>query len=286
MINNNNQKTYSSLGVVQHYAELSTLQPAEATILKLLQAQLGNMKMLDIGVGGGRTTQHFSEVVSEYMGIDYSVNMIAACQKRFSDASDTTLFQVCDARDMSRFEDNSFDFILFSFNGIDYISHAERSQVFKEIQRIGKPGGYFYFSSHNLTAFEKEFDFKQQFSFNLIKTYINLVMSVLLHIFNFPITLKHLKNSAYLTLKDESHNFRLKTYYVRPQEQLNQLKSCFSDVKVYSWKSGLEVPPNEVDCHSDLWLYYLCVIKDKRDSPHPSPSPNGEGKRTLAPFSS
>ena len=52
MINNNNQKTYSSLGVVQHYAELSTLQHAEATILKLLQAQSGNMKMLDIGVGG------------------------------------------------------------------------------------------------------------------------------------------------------------------------------------------------------------------------------------------
>lgn len=261
MINDNNQRTYTSLGVVQHYAQLSALQPAEAIVLKLLQTQLGSMKMLDIGVGGGRTTQHFSEVVAEYTGIDYSTNMIAACQKRFSDASDTTLFQICDARDMSRFKDNSFDFILFSFNGIDYISHAERSQVFKEIQRIGKPGGYFCFSSHNLTAFEQEFDFKQQFSFNLLETYINLVMSALLHVFNFPITLKQLKISAFLILKDESHNFRLKTYYVRPQEQLNQLQSCFSDVKVYSWKSGLELTEDEINCHSDLWLYYLCVIK-------------------------
>lgn len=222
--------------------------------------------MLDIGVGGGRTTQHFSEVVAEYIGIDYSADMIAACQKRFSDASNTTLFQVCDARDMSRFEDDSFDFILFSFNGIDYISHAERSQVFKEIQRIGKPGGYFYFSSHNLTGFEQEFDFKQQVSFNPLKTYINLVMSALLHAFNFPITSKQLKNSAYLILRDESHSFRLKTYYVRPQEQFDQLKTHFSNVKTYSWKSGLEVPPNEVDCHPDLWLYYLCVIKDKTES--------------------
>jgi ubiquinone/menaquinone biosynthesis C-methylase UbiE len=265
IINDNNQKTYTSLGVVQHYVELNALQPAEATVLNLLQAQLGSMKMLDIGVGGGRTTQHFSEVVAEYMGIDYSANMIAACQKRFSATSDTTLFQVCDARDMSRFKDNSFDFILFSFNGIDYISHAERSLIFEEIQRIGKTHGYFYFSSHNLPAFEREFDFKQQFSFNLLRTYINLVMSALLHVFNFPTTLKQLKNSAYLILKDESHNFRLKTYYVRPQEQINQLKSCFSDVKVYSWKSGLEIPTDEVECHPDLWLYYLCVIKDKCD---------------------
>ena len=253
---------------MQHYVELSALQPAETTIFKLLQAQLGSMKMLDIGVGGGRTTQYFSEVVAEYIGIDYSTEMIEACQKRFSDASDTKLFQVCDARDMSKFKDNSFDFILFSFNGIDYISHAERSQVFKEIQRIGKPGGYFCFSSHNLTAFEQEFDFKQQFSFNPLKTYINLVMAALLHVFNFPITLKQLKKSAYLILKDESHNFRLKTYYIRPQEQINQLESHFSGVKVYSWKSGLELTEDEMHCHSDLWLYYLCVVKDNNGLTH------------------
>jgi ubiquinone/menaquinone biosynthesis C-methylase UbiE len=260
MINDNNQKTYTSSGVVQHYAQLSALQPAEATVLKLLQTQLGSMKMLDIGVGGGRTTQHFSKFAAEYMGIDYSANMIAACQKRFSASSDTTLFQVCDARDMSRFKDNSFDFILFSFNGIDYISHAERLQVFKEIQRVGKSGGYFYFSSHNLTGFEQEFDFKQQISFNLLKTYINLVMSALLHIFNFPTTLKQLKISAYSILKDESHNFRLKTYYIRPQEQIDQLRSHFSNVKVYSWKNGLEITGDEMHRHSDMWLYYLGVI--------------------------
>lgn len=217
--------------------------------------------MLDIGVGGGRTTQHFSEKVAEYIGIDYSAKMIAACQKRFSEASDTTLFQVCDARDMSQFKDNSFDFILFSFNGIDYISHAERLQVLEEIQRVGKPGGYFFFSTHNLAAFEQEFDFNQQFSFNLLKTYINLMMSALLHVFNFPITLKQLKISAYSILKDESHHFRLKTYYVRPQEQLNQLKQHFSNVKIYSWKNGLEITAAEMHGHSDMWLYYLCLIK-------------------------
>jgi len=268
MINDNNQKTYTSLDVVQHYSQLSALQPAEITVLKRLQAQLGSMKMLDIGVGGGRTTQHFSKVTAEYIGIDYSANMIAACQNRFSSSCDKTQFRVCDVREMSQFKDNSFDFILFSFNGIDYISHAERLQVFKEIQRVGKSGGYFYFSSHNLSGFEQAFDFKQQFSLNPLKTYVNVVMSALLHVFNFPTTLKQLKISTHAILKDESHNFRLKTYYVRPQEQIDQLKSHFSDVKVYSWKSGLEITGDEMHCHTDLWLYYLCVIKGSHSLTH------------------
>jgi ubiquinone/menaquinone biosynthesis C-methylase UbiE len=252
-----NQKAYTSLGIVQHYTELSALQPAEISILKLLQPQLCSMKMLDIGVGGGRTTQHFAEATAEYRGIDYSAEMIAACQKRFPEAT----FQVCDVRDMSRFEDDSFDFILFSFNGIDYISHADRLKAFAEIQRVGKPGGYFCFSSHNLNGFEQQFDYGQQFSFNPLKTYVNLVMSAFLHVFNFPMTLKKLQRSPYSILKDESHNFRLNTYYIRPQEQLNQLERHFKDTKIYSWKSGSELTKNDIHDHPDLWLYYLCVIR-------------------------
>jgi ubiquinone/menaquinone biosynthesis C-methylase UbiE len=260
MIVDRNQQTYTSLGVVKYYAQLMALQPAEANVLKLLQSQLGSMKMLDIGVGGGRTTQHFANLVAEYIGIDYSQNMITSCQKRFSVVANQTRFQVCDARDLSRFADNYFDFILFSFNGIDYISDADRLRVFEEVKRVGKPGGYFYFSSHNLAGFEREFDFKQQFSFNLLKTYVNLIMFAFLHLFNFPIALKQLKNSAYLILKDESHNFRLNTYYVRPQAQIDRLEPYFNDVKVYSWQNGLELIGDELHHHPDMWLYYLCVI--------------------------
>jgi ubiquinone/menaquinone biosynthesis C-methylase UbiE len=257
MLDDPNQKTYTSLDIVQHYAELSALQPAEISVLKLLQPQLCRMKMLDIGVGGGRTTQHFVEATAEYIGIDYSAEMIAVCQKRFPEAT----FQVCDVRDMSRFEDNSFDFILFSFNGIDYISHADRLKAFTEIQRVGKPGGYFCFSSHNLNGFEQQFDFRRQFSLNPLKTYVNLVMAAFLHLFNLPLTLKELRRSSYFILKDESHNFRLNTYYIRPQEQLNQLSMHFRDTKIYSWKSGLEVTTEDKHNCSDMWLYYLCIIR-------------------------
>jgi ubiquinone/menaquinone biosynthesis C-methylase UbiE len=255
-----NQMTYAAPGIVHHYAQLKALQPAEKILLDLLQHSLPRLKMLDIGIGGGRTTQHFYQSVAEYVGIDYSPEMIAACKKRFP-ASAATLFQVCDARDMSRFEENAFDVILFSFNGIDYVSPTDRLRIFQEIRRVGKPGAYFCFSSHNLQGLERAFDIRTQFSFNPVTTYANLVMWGFLRILNLPTTLFQLKALSYIVARDESHNFRLETYYVRPEAQLHQLAPNFSNIKVYSWKNDLElVSEHDRRSNVDMWLYYLCLI--------------------------
>ncbi|XGV95558.1 MAG: class I SAM-dependent methyltransferase [Leptolyngbya sp. BL-A-14] len=261
MVGDRNQDTYAAAHIVRHYAQLGALQPAEKTVLDLLRDRLPGMNMLDIGVGGGRTTKHFAAIVADYTGIDYSDVMIAACKKRFAGASPTVQFAVCDARDLSRFKDNSFDLILFSFNGIDYMSHADRLQVFQEVRRVGKPGSYFFFSSHNLLGFEHAFSVRKQFSRNPFKTYVNLVMLAVLRCFNPSMTLQQLNASAYVVVRDESHNFRLQTYYVRPQEQLSQLEPGFSKITIYSWKSGLNLRDTcELLANEDLWLYYLCVI--------------------------
>ncbi len=256
-----NQKIYKSAGIVRHYAHLQQLQPAEATILAQLKSQFPLMAMLDIGVGAGRTTQHFADLVATYVGIDYSAAMIAACEQRFPRSAKTVNFQVGDARDLGEFADNSYDFILFSYNGIDSVSHADRLAIFRSVQRIGRPGSYFCFSSHNLAAFEHDFDWRRQLSFNPGKTYVNLVMSGILHLFNFPIGLTHLKSVSHAILKDESHNFRLKHYYIRPAAQIEQLQSYFDDVQVYSWRTGNELTnATEMKDCTDLWLYYLCRI--------------------------
>lgn len=257
-----NYQAYMTRGIVQHYAQLCLLQPAEQSILDLLRDELAYMKMLDIGIGGGRTSQHFSKVVQEYIGIDYSHEMITACQKRFPSLAQSGVFAVGDARNMSQFTDDSFDFILFSFNGIDVISHQDRLQVFKEVSRVGKSGGYFCFSSHNLQGLEREFNWQNHISLNPVKTYINLVMLALLRFFNRSISPQKIKDSTHEIIQDESHNFRLKQYYIRPQEQLNQLEAGFENIKIYSWKSGLELTTQQdLDTNVDMWLYYLCRIK-------------------------
>jgi ubiquinone/menaquinone biosynthesis C-methylase UbiE len=253
-----NKETYISSNIVRHYAQLNLLQPAEQTILNIFQDRLSAMKMLDIGIGGGRTTQHFAPLAQEYIGIDYSPEMISASQQRFPNISSS--IQIGDARDMSQFADDSFDFILFSFNGIDYVSHSDRLQILQEIHRVGKSGSYFFFSTHNLQAMIKEFNLKSKLSLNPLKTYENLMMLGLMKLFNFDISGDRLKTSDYLVIKDESHNFRLQTYYIHPPAQIKQLSNLFNKIEIYSWQSGLKI--SELDgssITSDLWLYYLCI---------------------------
>ena len=115
LMSDKNKKTYSRSNIARYYKQLSMLQPAEKTILELFQDRLPNMKMLDIGIGGGRTTQHFGTVTAEYTGIDYSTEMIAACQQKFANSPQPMSLKpmslkVVDARDMSQFGDNYFDF--------------------------------------------------------------------------------------------------------------------------------------------------------------------------------
>jgi ubiquinone/menaquinone biosynthesis C-methylase UbiE len=257
---NQNIKTYAKASIVWHYQQLNALQPAEQILIKHLSPAC---KMLDIGVGAGRTTKHFYPLTAEYLGIDNSVEMIEACRKRFPHLLEKT-FQVGDAREMSCFADNLFDVIMFSFNGIDYVSHDDRLRILAEVHRVGKPGAMFCFSSHNLQGFEKLIDLKSQWSFNPITTYTNLVMLGLLRVLNPTLNSKALKRLSHAIIKDESHNFRLNTYYIRPQEQIAQLERKFSNIQVHSWQNTQElVSEAERSINTDMWLYYFCTINPK-----------------------
>src|SRR5256885_10034140 len=52
------KETYSKDDVVAYYAKYDELQKPEESILRHLGPGLWAMRMLDVGVGGGRITQH------------------------------------------------------------------------------------------------------------------------------------------------------------------------------------------------------------------------------------
>jgi len=139
-----NLEKYNDSDIVAHYAKMSGLQPCEVAIFgRWLKP---GMAILDIGVGGGRTTPALTEIAGRYVGIDYSQAMVEACKKRFPSLE----FRHCDARELSQFGDDEFDAVVFSFNGIDVITDdAGRARCLKEIARVLKPGGIYVFSSHN-----------------------------------------------------------------------------------------------------------------------------------------
>jgi len=134
---------YQSPSVVSEYARQSELQPAEQELFaKHLRR---DMSILDIGVGGGRTTPYLAGLTDRYVGIDYSEAMVDACRSRFPDQR----FEWGDASDLTRFADGSFDAVIFSFNGIDTLGADGRSRCLSEIARVLTDGGVFIFSSHN-----------------------------------------------------------------------------------------------------------------------------------------
>lgn len=142
-----NLRIYSDKAVVDYYRAQSDLFPSEAYLVERHFPDHG--RILDVGVGGGRTSAPLAARASRYVGIDYSGAMVEACRTRFPELE----FHEANAVDLSRFEDGSFDAVMFAFNGIDYITlDAHRAACLREIARVLAPGGVFVFSSHNARA--------------------------------------------------------------------------------------------------------------------------------------
>ncbi|WP_394846974.1 class I SAM-dependent methyltransferase [Pendulispora brunnea] len=153
-MNQAHRRIYAERRVARPRARAATLQPAETTILERLHVELPGMTMLDLGVGGGRTTEHFAPRVKRYIALDGSPATLRAWCKRF--AGTPYEFLLGDARTLP-FHDDTFDLVLFSRNGIDDVDHDDRGRVLREVRRVARHGGTFVFSTHNL---ERVFDFR------------------------------------------------------------------------------------------------------------------------------
>jgi SAM-dependent methyltransferase len=139
-----NLPVYNKSEVAEHYASLDYLSPCEKTLFDEFLKQ--GDAILDLGVGGGRTTSHLSRLASRYVGVDYAAKMVAACQQKFP----LLEFLVADATNLAQLGDGSFDSVVMAFNGIDYLVPGEaRRRCLAEIHRVLTDDGVLIFSSHN-----------------------------------------------------------------------------------------------------------------------------------------
>ena len=139
---------YSTPKVVADYTDLTGLTPAEEFLFNRYLHQ--GMRILDVGVGCGRTTPFLSSLATGYTGMDLSEPMIDICRSRFPDHK----FLVLDASERWQFADAlSLDAVVFSYNGIDDLQpDAKRWAFLKECSRTLVPGGVLIFSVHNPLA--------------------------------------------------------------------------------------------------------------------------------------
>jgi ubiquinone/menaquinone biosynthesis C-methylase UbiE len=262
---------YDTETISRDYASRDYLEPAERTVLEILRPKMHEWEMLDMGVGGGRTTKYFAPLVKNYTGADYATSMIDVCLEKHGN---DYFFLTCDARNMKELPDNSYDFVLFSYNGIDSFQHRERKASLKEIRRVLKPDGYFCFSSHNLDwerltdlfslkyrieslAIDPGIGILERFRKNVRSAWKIFRLSCLNGSFYMSKYILKLRRKKRGHIYDDSLNGKAKVYYISRDEQIRQLKETgFKDIRTIS-RGGL-ITENSTLLNKGGWIYYLC----------------------------
>ena len=125
-----NRPVYARAATVAAYASAAGFcDEGERLLFEQYKHELRGKRILDLGVGGGRTIPLLMPLASSYVALDYVPEMVGAAQRRFPSVD----IQVGDGRDLSRFADASFDAVVFSFNGLDCLSHYDRPRALQEV---------------------------------------------------------------------------------------------------------------------------------------------------------
>lgn len=128
-----NQAVFDDPKVIRGYAAADGwVDDGERAMILHAAARGRNGRVLDIGVGGGRTTGLLRLLTDDYVGVDYSPRMVAACRARFPGVD----IRLGDARDLHEFPDASVDLVVMTFNALDAVGHEDRARVLAELARV------------------------------------------------------------------------------------------------------------------------------------------------------
>lgn len=243
---------------LQTYAT-SQLQPAERVLLEVLRNKWHQTRLLDLGVGAGRTTWFFAPLVDYYLGVDVVPEMIDYCRKTFESTS-RQQFVVADAEDLSAYADSSFGAVHFSFNGIDHLSAQGREKALKEIQRVLQPGGVFFFSSHSLTVFPHHPQIALR-GRNPLQWFTQARKRKALQRFyaknNAVTSTDTVKQRGWAILPDFAHRGDMEVFCCHPKAQVKQLRSLGFTVDEVFTNLGAKVTDLE-NPEVSWWYHYLC----------------------------
>ena len=120
-------------------------------LLKQYGSDLHQVRLLDIGSGGGLLTEEFASLGCQVTGIDTSSKSIAAAQAHAARSALSIDYRVGSGTSLP-FESQSFDAV----SCCDVLEHIrDWRQVIAEVARVLAPGGLFFFDTINRTLKSK-----------------------------------------------------------------------------------------------------------------------------------
>jgi ubiquinone/menaquinone biosynthesis C-methylase UbiE len=250
-----NKQFYASEATAKWWAMKKFVLPEEQSLLRDYGEEIKGKNILDVGIGGGRTTQFLLSLGGNYIGIDYSSKMVEEAKILFPG----TRFELCDARNLSVFEDAQFDFVLFSFNGLDSLPHEGRMLILGEFHRVLKTGGLLAFTSHNRQrSVVKPWTLDQlHFSKHPFRMLRNLKQYIQ-GVFNWCQARKCLfEGTEYAIRLDSGNLFQAPLYYISKTDQVRQLEQNGFQMEAIYDGAGGRASPEVADTRSS-WLLYVC----------------------------
>ncbi len=235
---------------VDEYAYDGLTAPELAALASVADSSRGK-RILDLGVGAGRTVPALHALSEHYVGVDYVPEMVARCRDRFPNVR----FEVADARSLSAFADRSFDLIVFACNGISMVAHEGRLAILKEVRRLLAPDGHFIFSTYNRnnTAHERFFALPGfSMSFHPLRFGVRAVRFAAHAVYGFYNRIRFARHESrtdeYSIINDRCHHYSTMLYYIKPDQQFEQLRSVgFRKAPTLFDQRGESAPPTSTD---------------------------------------
>jgi len=245
-----NRRIYHAPNIPAWYRS-ERLDNAETMALLAWQPAFAGRRVLDMGVGSGRTTRFLLPLAGQYTCFDWSPPMVEHVRRHLPGVD----VRVGDMRDLSAYADGTFDFVLASCNLIDAVPHEDRLRVLAEVKRVLAPGGVFAFSSHNRrlrTALEGP---RLQIARNPATQLMHVwryVRSVVNHA-RFG-RLRRIEDD-HAILNDPGHNYAALHYYIDRDTQTRQLVAHGLRLAQVFNSEGRELADGDSDAESPSLLY-------------------------------
>lgn len=252
--------------VLGFYTASGTLDAGEAAAFAAAATSIDGGRILDLGIGTGRTSELLAPRAATYVGVDIAEEMLRAAHRRLPEVD----LRVADARDLSSVcVDASIDVVVFSYNGLDALSHSGRVAALREVRRVLAHGGRFVLSSLNQRGVScGEVPWRPRAPAGIRVPLVSAARGWLGALRHAPTTLRGLANyyrfrghqsdgDGWSRRLMRAHEFRFVVYYAPPEVTLALLERhgfCFEA----AWTNdGTSLTRGELaDCHADS-VYYL-----------------------------
>ena len=140
-----NMEVFASPSVAAWYLD-QALDPAERKLLLDWERDYVGARVLDLGIGTGRTTAMLAPCARDYLGIDVSEAMLAQARVNYPGVD----LRRMDIREIGALPAGERDYVLGSYAVLDVFDHEERRAVIEAVHGALRKGGLFVFSFHNL----------------------------------------------------------------------------------------------------------------------------------------